>query len=424
MSQEVTYGKKVYDFLSSVKLGISLLLIIAASSVLGTIIKQGGTPEEYVQLYTQSGYRIIKLFGLDDVFRTWWFILLLFLFALNLFTCSLKRLERDLRRNSKETIPPIENLRKMRNSLYLSGLSLESVTEELKKDYKVLIKEEDGVCLEKWGFSRYGVHFIHFSIIIILLGSLLGLLFGLRGFVSLKKGEEKSYVTLRGKNPEETKLDFLLRCKDFRVDFYADGTPKDYVTEIEILKDGEKIMEKRIRVNEPLKYEGYYFYQASYGKEATFYFEVDGRKRSITDREVFREDGLIMRVMRYEPSIHDFGPGVLVAYLQNGHPETTWFLRDVQKMRLKEIGGKKVEFIDVKEDLYTVLEVTKDPGIYIVWSGFSLLLFGLFTTFFLSPRKVYLRGDSTGTWVAVHSEKRREDSERELKKIGSRFYAQ
>lgn len=344
MSQKVSYGRTFFDFLSSVKLAVLLLSLIALSSVLGTLIKQDGSPEEYIELYSEKGYRIISFLGLDDVFHAKWFILLLLLFALNLFVCSLKRLRRDLKRNQASAF------------------------------------KEDGTFL-------YGVHLVHGSIILILIGSLIGLLFGFRGYVSLKKGEEKDYITLRGKKPLNAQMGFVIKCKDFRIDFYPDGTPKDYTTEIEILKNGSSILEKRIRVNEPINYEGLYFYQASYGKEPTFFFEVDGKERILKENDVLREDNLVMKVIRYETSIHHFGPGVMVAYLKDGNPETTWFLKDIERMSSKKISGKTVKLKNVEEELYTVLEVTKDPGIYVVWSGFFLLVLGLFLTFFITPKR-------------------------------------
>ncbi|MCX7858070.1 MAG: cytochrome c biogenesis protein ResB [Deltaproteobacteria bacterium] len=421
MSQEVSHGKRIYDFFSSVKLAVILLSFIAISCVFGTLIKQGGTPEDYLEFYSESTYKVISFLGLDDVFHTWWFISLLILFTLNLFFCSLRRFKRDMTSIVIQRFPPTDVLKKMKTSIFLPGKNVESVLHELGKDHKVILKTNEGAYLEKGRISKYGVHFIHGSIIIILIGSLIGLIFGFRGFLSLKRGEEADYLVLRGKSPKKSELNFIVKCKDFRIDFYPDGTPKDYVSDIEIIRDGKKVLEQKIRVNEPIKYEGLYFYQASYGKEGIFHFEVDGKETVITEKGVLKDGNLIMRVIRYESSIHNFGPGVLLGYLEGNKPGTAWFLRDVERMNTKTIGGKTIRLKDIKEDLYTVLEVTKDPGVYVVWTGFVLLLFGLFLNFFTHSKKVYVTKYENGTIVTLILQRLNNVSEVEVEKMRRRF---
>src|SRR5512137_2994164 len=60
---------EAYGFLSSVKFAIFLLSFIAVSSVFGTLVKQQGRPEEYLSVFSESTYAIIRFLSLDDVFR-------------------------------------------------------------------------------------------------------------------------------------------------------------------------------------------------------------------------------------------------------------------------------------------------------------------------------------------------------------------
>ncbi|MCS7280491.1 MAG: cytochrome c biogenesis protein ResB [Desulfobacterota bacterium] len=424
MSQEVRYGKRILEFLSSVRFAVILLTIIAISCILGTLIKQRASPQEYLELYSETTYKIIFLLGLDDLFHTWWFISLLFLFTVNLFFCSLKRLKKDFSFPDQE-IPLLETFKSSKDSLYVQGKTLESAVESLKNDYRLVQWTAEGALLEKGRLSKFGIHLVHGSIILILLGSLIGLLFGFRGFIVLREGEEIDYVTKRGRNSENIKLDFSLKCRDFRIEYYPDGsTPKEYITELEIIKNGTKVLESQIEVNRPLKYAGIYFYQSSYGKEGIFYFDVDGNERVLKEFEILREGDLIMRVVRYESSIHNFGPGILVGYLEGDRPQTVWFLRDVQRMKTKRIAGRTVTLKDIKEDIYTVLEVSKDPGIYVVWSGFSFLIFGLFLNFFVTPKRIYLRKDTEGLWVLVRSRRTKESAIKEIERIKGKFHVE
>ena len=40
--------------------------------------------------------------------------------------------------------------------------------------------------------------------------------------------------------------------------------------------------------------------------------------------------------------------------------------------------------------MYTGLQVTKDPGVWVVWSGCLLMVVGLFIAFFMSHKRVWI----------------------------------
>ncbi|ETR69992.1 MAG: hypothetical protein OMM_09142 [Candidatus Magnetoglobus multicellularis str. Araruama] len=48
---------------------------------------------------------------------------------------------------------------------------------------------------------------------------------------------------------------------------------------------------------------------------------------------------------------------------------------------------------------YTGLQITKDPGIYLVYTGFIMMLIGIFVTFFMSHRQYFVEvmENSSGT---------------------------
>ncbi|HBE44228.1 MAG TPA: hypothetical protein DDW17_01935, partial [Deltaproteobacteria bacterium] len=84
--------ESAYRFITSIQFTIVLLSLIAVSSIAGTLIKQKAPVEEYLSLYPEGIYRIIQLFGLDDIYHAPWFYALLVLFAINLILCTLRRL--------------------------------------------------------------------------------------------------------------------------------------------------------------------------------------------------------------------------------------------------------------------------------------------------------------------------------------------
>jgi cytochrome c biogenesis protein ResB len=108
---------------------------------------------------------------------------------------------------------------------------------------------------------------------------------------------------------------------------------------------------------------------------------------------------------------------VLIAYLEKGEPKTSWFLKDVERLREKNIQGTHIRLEDIRDELYTGLEVSKDPGVWIVWIGFAFILVGLYVNFFIYHRKVYIRKASNGIIVAGFASKNREAFNEEFERL-------
>ena len=228
----------------------------------------------------------------------------------------------------------------------------------------------------------------------------MGTLLGYKGYMTLEQGGDKGPHRHEDGRGEGTPLGFSLKCKDFKVAFYPGGEPKDYVSSVEVIENGKPVAEKEIRVNDPLGYKGVHVYQASYGRTPSFLFNIGGENVILRERETFKQGEMLLMVVRFQDMVHNFGPGVLVAYLDNGEPKTTWFLKDVERLRQKNLNGVEVRLENISEEFYTGLEVTKDPGIWIVWTGFASILFGLYANFFTYHRRIYVRVGPEGTIVA------------------------
>ena len=81
-------------YLANLQFAIILLLTIASFSILGSIIEQDQPIEFYKNAYSQPWFgiftsNIILQFGLDHIFKTWWFISLLIIFGASLLCCTL-----------------------------------------------------------------------------------------------------------------------------------------------------------------------------------------------------------------------------------------------------------------------------------------------------------------------------------------------
>jgi len=83
------------ELAASVRLGVVLLVILSAASVLGTVILQsplpGGAPEEIVRHYGSTFSRVIEVLRLTDVFHALWYQALLGLVGLNVLCATISR---------------------------------------------------------------------------------------------------------------------------------------------------------------------------------------------------------------------------------------------------------------------------------------------------------------------------------------------
>src|SRR3990172_13446282 len=186
---------KVWKFFTSLKLAISVIIILAVASIIGTIIEQNQPLEKYRQVYGDGTIRLFETLSLFDMYHSWWFLLLLVLFTVNLSCCTIDRLPRAVNvvRNPKTTLD--ENREKALSHVdrWKKKGGLEGLAETHKAAMggafaKPLVTENTGTLhlyAEKGIISRFGVYVTHLSIIIIFIGAIIGNVFGFKGFANI-----------------------------------------------------------------------------------------------------------------------------------------------------------------------------------------------------------------------------------------------
>jgi cytochrome c biogenesis protein len=410
---------QIYRFLASIRFTILILSFIAISCITGTLVKQQASPEEYVSHFSDSTYAILKFFGLTDVFHAPWFLFLIGLFVINLVFCTTSRLARLLKGNKEWKLPDQKGLASMPLSFVARGKTLEQAAGALK-GYSHRDVEGRGMILDKGALSRYGAYIIHASIIVILIGSVVGLLFGHRGFVNINQGETRDTVISRDKSGKILPLGFAIKCDKFDVSFYPGGEPKDYVSTLEIIDRGKSVKKAEVRVNHPLSYKGTRIYQASYGSNSLATFFIEGENVTLPQGAVHKQGKLTFMVTRFEREVHNFGPGVQVVYVEGDQQKTSWFLKNVPGHRDRMLAGVPVKLVSMTQEFYTGLEVTRDPGVWIVWTGFALILFGLYVNFFMYDRRIYLLKTEDGVLIAGSAPRNKEGFREEFEKLKER----
>ena len=418
--EERGYLSILYDFFRSLKLTITLLILLAIISIIGTLISQNATPTEYIQRYGISLYEVLDFFGLFDMYHSWWFSAILLCLVLNLITCSSQRFpgvwSQVFRRSGTEgledsvlkTLPYVERIKPSSPG---KALTEESIRSSLEKGFGKLrrIETESTITLfsEKGKFSRLGAYITHLSLLIILTGGLIGSIYGFSGFVNILEGETVQQIYLRGKQENIPKpIGFSIRCDDFHIAFYdlpgraKERYVKEYTSNLTILEDGKEVMKKTVVVNHPLHYGGLAFYQSSYGALNDISLGIQWKKSQ--EKSLIRvlegetspipNSDAMVRVLNYAPQVHNFGEGVqVVLFKPNQEPRAFWLLRGASKLGEQADSEFTLSFQGLTSREYTGLQVTKDPGVWVVWFGCALMMSGLIISFFFSHQRVWVR---------------------------------
>lgn len=84
-------SNKLWDFFCSVKLAVVIILVMVVACILGTVVVQEKTMDEYTARYGYGLAAFFKITQLNNVFYSYWFSFLLILLCANLICCTIKR---------------------------------------------------------------------------------------------------------------------------------------------------------------------------------------------------------------------------------------------------------------------------------------------------------------------------------------------
>jgi cytochrome c biogenesis protein len=417
-----SFFSTIWDFLCSLKLTIITLILLAVTSIIGTVIRQNRSPQEYLEQFGETTYLIFERLQFFDMYSSWWFLSLLVLFTANLVACSIKRFPRVWKTVHEPVLVADDTLfRTMSNAEELTtrkdvGEVRDKLTAFFGKRFAtpVVTEGEDGkvhLFAQKGAYSRFGVYITHFSIVIIFVGAIIGNVFGYKAFINIVEGTETSEVWPRS-GGEPIDLGFTLRCDEFSVSFYEGSRrPKEYKSLITVIENGEVVKDKRpVIVNDPLKYKGIVFYQSSYGPagDPVFSLRVRVRETGETSQFMVRQGqrmqlpgGGFVRVADFTPSFQNFGPAARLEVIGESGPPRSFIVLQAHPEFDAQRGGTHVfSLLDYQQRYYTGLQVAKDPGVWTVWVGCILLIVGPLIAFFMSHRRIWVTlqplGEKTG----------------------------
>jgi cytochrome c biogenesis protein len=400
---------------ASVQLALLLILFLASTSIIGTIIPQNSPRAFYIEKYGEKTAQFFQLLDIPDMYNSWWFIGLLILFTLNLIVCSLERIPqvwRTLRRDGLR-VPPEQLVKFPLHQEITLPVPFETaigrVTALLSTHgWAAKEAEKEGgqfFFAQKGGWTRFGVYVVHCSILVILAGAVVGSSavarkilhdpqFAFKGSIMLPEGESTDHI-IAFKSGEHLELGFEIRCDAFAIEHYPNGMPKTYRSRVTVIENKQPVQTVDIEVNQPLTYKGVTFYQSSYQPYQNYRVSLkkqdNGPETSAiitAARQVdWPEAGVSYGIINRE-SQGEVTKRLKMWFTDNqGEPSVFWINAN-QEATIERPSGTYL--FNIRQMYATGLQATKDPGIWLVYSGCLLMLVGLYIAFFLSHRKIYV----------------------------------
>ena len=423
----------IWSFFSSVQLAIVLFSLIAFFALIGTLVPQREAAVELAGRISPGLYSILQKMQIFDLYHSVWFFLLSGLLAVNLIICSLDRFPMTWRRFRMRPAPqnddafkdlPAANTFQVRPDVQRAA---EAAALLLKKKYRKFARTDGPgsayLCAQKGRFSLFGVYIVHLSFLVLIAGVIIGSVFGVEGYVNITEGEMVSAISLRN-GSQTLPLPFSVRCDKFAVEFYESGAPKTFQSDLTFLKNNKAIQSVKLRVNHPVVFEEFRFYQASYGAvpggQATLALLRAGGRRDVMNVsagytfELPGKEGTF-QVLRVEENLMKMGPAVKVAVRSPKGETTFWVFQQIEKIRAlsPDILDQVPMFnpglfrpytftlMGMEEKYYTGLQVNRDPGTPVVAAAALLLICGLMLVLFSYTRSVWIRVDQKKDKVLV-----------------------
>ena len=371
--------QKIPKILIDLKFSILILALIAFASSFGSFIEQD-EPKNFYEInyplekpiYGFVNSKLILTLGLDHVYNTWWFLLLLLILGLSLIGCTLTR-QFPLVQNSKEYF-----FRKQSNSFLKLPFSIklkmnfylkELILSKLQKLNLYIYQKGELIYGYKGLIGRISPILVHVSLIIILGGSTLGAFKNFKAQEILPKGE-----VFHIQNPLKigrlTPLpNITTRVNEFWVD-YKNNKINQFYSNLSILDNyGNELKNQTISVNNPIRFNNIDFYQSDWNLLGIRIKNIENNQ--IYEYPVFQ---LNKNAKSWITWVNDSSKTVSIVFDQLENTFSTYDEKG-NFLKIRNIGDNitnKYVLIDLLPA--TGLLIKYDPSIELIYLGFGLLM--------------------------------------------------
>jgi cytochrome c biogenesis protein len=431
---------RLLNLFSSVRFGVTLLVLLAAACMVGMLIMQQSVEgfDKYYAELTPSQKIVWGQLGFFDIYHSWYFNALLLVLSLNIVLASIDRFPgawKYIKQKKLDATRAYILHQKQHASVQLEGESRSALAAKVAAacrsvGMKPTVTEKGQrtfVFAEKGAWNRLGAYAVHVALLTTFFGGFLTAQFGRTGQLPLQPGTSASEMWQLNYSLDDISrlavpLPFAVTCTDIQQKLIKkDGSIQanntiDWLTKIRI-KDEYGEREALVHLNKPYDYRGYRLFQAS--------FISMGRARNITLRLTPQDGGAPQEVSIPRNGSTTLADGTQIDFVQffpdftlnGGQPDSASSEYENPAAQLKvttpagesrtayafamqlpdgapvgaPVLGYKYRLIDFEKvpDAH-ILSVQRDPGASIVYLGFALLCLTLLAVFLFSHQRVWV----------------------------------
>ena len=438
--------------LSSVRFGIVMLVLMLVCCMIGMLIMQQNVEgfRQYYQKLSPAQRELYGTLGFFDIYRSWYFTLLLAVTGLNIILSSIDRFPtawRYIRRPKLLASPNFVRAQTFHIATELSG-STEKAVESISDSWKAqgfrprVTKDQASITLfaQRNVWNRLGAYVVHAALLTIFVGGFLTSRYGIGGVMEIKPGQSSDvFVTfesgIAGDKVSKAQMPFSVECTDLQQQLVRPEGGLDVMNTIDWLsyikiRDGGEEVPALVHLNFPFDHRGYRFFQSSFqpqGNARTITLELEspeGNRRVTISRDGAADVEGVGRVAFtafYPDFINQHGHGATasddynnpVAELQITEPDGN--VR--QAFAHGEVFGKanrdntgpagSIDSAIVLKSFEKVasshtLTVQYDPGRMPVYVGFALLAISLCSIFLFSHQRIWAVIEGNGKRSRVY----------------------
>ncbi len=376
--------KRLFAWLSSLKVAIFLLLIIAVSSAIGTAIPQGELAKIYLEKYQQepwlgfvNGENILRL-QLDHLYTSIWFLALLTWLGIALIICSLRRQIPTLKASIRWVdYKEPRQIKKLAVSDTIRVTETKQILEKLATDLKQKgweIKQSPGrIAARKGVISRAGPPLVHIGLVMLMMGAVWSSTGGQRLERFLAPGRSIDLLNRDGLSQ------LKLTLRDFQIERDPEGRAEQFKSKLELFESGKTTTEiKEVSVNNPIRFHGLTIYQADWSL-AAITLQLGQSPKLQLPLASFPELGeQIWGVVL--PTQKDGRDPILISLSKEEGPAQI-FNENGEKLASIRPGGLPADIKGMELRITDVLVssgllLKRDPGVPLVYTSFAITLLG------------------------------------------------
>jgi cytochrome c biogenesis protein len=417
--------QRFFRSLADLRFAIIILLIIASFSIIGTVIEQEQSIEMYKLNYPVTkpvfgflSWEVILKFGLDHIYKTWWFITLIVLFGTSLLTCTILQQLPGLKISRRcQFFRTNRQFQKLKTSTTLQNSNFQKFLFKLKETEYSIFQQKNTIYAYKGLIGRIAPIIVHFSIILILIGTIVGAINGFKAQEIVPKTETFHIQNILSNGQFTSIPKVSTRINDFWITYTKQTTINQFYSDISILNvEGTEIERKTIFVNSPAKYRGINYYQTDWNliglrfkDQNSQQFEYPLINLGTAQKKIWitwipnninLQDGIILLIDNLQ--------GYCSIYNEVGQ-----FLGNLE---VNEIFNNNypITLTDILSS--TGLQIKTDPGIPLIYAGFFFLMLSTLISY-ITYSQIWIIKDKNKMFIGGNTTRATFDFEIEFFKL-------